>query len=162
MCAAPCLAPGKGTQFVIPLRHALLYFLLIWVSSALSSTLSLVPVPPPPRCFGVCPFPEPRPLLSFSLQSCSSCDPSGPSPPSGALPAFLSPRPFLRSFYSWLDQPLPLSIPRKGLSRWCRGEGPEPRRKPAPEAPACPRTRLPARCPHPNPIASVIFRNLAF
>lgn len=42
-------------------------------------------------CFGACAFPEPRPLLSFSLHSYSSCDLSGPTLPSvwGAPPPSL-------------------------------------------------------------------------
>ena len=75
----------------------------------------------------------------FPCGSCSSCDLPGPAcplgPGSGPLPAFLSPRPFLHSFYSWLEQPLSLSNPGKGLSCWSRGWGQEPRRKPVPEAP---------------------------
>lgn len=49
----------------------------------------LAPSPPPGLVLVcVCPFPEARPLLSFSLQRCSSCDVLGSGQP--APPAFLS------------------------------------------------------------------------
>ena len=49
----------------------------------------LAPSPPPGLVLVcVCPFPEARPLLSFSLQRCSSCDVLGSG--QHAPPAFLS------------------------------------------------------------------------
>lgn len=82
-----------------------------------------------------CPFPEARPLLSFSLQSCSSCDVPGSG--QRAPPAFLSPAlPLLFLFLVGLASPI--VVPRKGLSCWSRGGGPEPRRKPGGKPPAPP------------------------
>lgn len=55
--------------------------------------------------------------LSFPFPVISQAPPSpqsgGRRPPS--LPLC---KPFLHSFYSWLEQPLPLSVPRKGMSGW--------------------------------------------
>lgn len=110
--------------------------------------------PPHPQAlfWCVCPFPEPRPLLSFSLQGCSSCDLPGSgrrAPP--CLPL---------SFYSWLDQPLSLSFPGKGCLAGRGVGGPEPRRKPGQKPPPR-RTRSSRRSGRAHSV-SVIFSSLTF
>lgn len=72
-------------------------------------------------CFGACvsqnrglsfPFPciVTLPVISQAPPSAQS---GGCPPPSLPLS-----KPFLHSFYSWLGRPLPLSVPRKGMSGW--------------------------------------------
>lgn len=75
-----------------------------------------VPPAPPSRAVLVPVLSQNR-GLSFPFPVISQAPPSpqsgGRRPPS--LPLC---KPFLHSFYSWLEQPFPLSVPRKGMSGW--------------------------------------------
>lgn len=100
------------------------------LGSGLGASCRPAGAPPPTQ---TCPPRASAAPFLFLTELLFLCSPR-PSPPC-APPCLPLSWPFLHSFYSWLDQPLPLSIPRKGLSCcWSRGWGPEPRRKPGPEA----------------------------
>lgn len=97
--------PRGGTVFPPPLRTAEPR----WPSPSLPAPASgAVLVPVPSQNLG----------LSFPFPCIVALPVISKAPPSLPLS-----QPFLRSFYSWLDQPLPLSVPRKGLSGWWLAAG---------------------------------------
>ena len=112
----------------------------------LGTLLRLAPLafscPPHPQAlfWCVCPFPEPRPLLSFSLQGCSSCDLPGSGRRAPPCLPLLRALPLL--FLFLVGPASPIVVPRKGLSRWARGGGTRAKKKAGPEAPASPDPRL--------------------
>lgn len=69
-------------------------------------------LPAPRPCFGVS-VPSQKLGLSFPFPCRAALPVMSQDPGSVPLPPS-SPRPFLCSFYSWLDWPLPLSFPGKG------------------------------------------------
>ena len=114
-------------------------------------------LPAPRPCFGVS-VPSQKLGLSFPFPCRAALPVMSQDPGSVPLPPS-SPGPFLCSFYSWLDRPLPLSFPGKGCLAGQGVGGPEPRRKPGGKPPAPPRAhQRDGRAPG----ASVVFRNLTF
>lgn len=132
----PICVSLRAYPTVLPLPLGVLSLLL----AAFSCPARVPPLPSPQVLFGGVSLPRTSAapflfLVGVALPVISQAQPALWIWAVGPLPAFLSPGPFLHSFYSWLDQPLLLSIPGKGLSCWSRGWGQKPRRKPVPEAP---------------------------
>lgn len=152
------LDPWQRPPVVFSLAYTLLYCPAhLRICSLLLVAFSC---PPHPQALflGVCPFPEPRPLLSFSLQNCSSCDLPGPSLPFGSglrAPPCLPLSRALPPLFLFLVGPAsPIVHSQERVSHWSREGRPRSIRKPVPEAPAhleptaCSGVAVASKCQH--------------